>query len=418
MKDYRKIYKEVGSVSGWDFGKISKQTKTIGEKWDYFKLVMKYLNKDTYLLDIGTGGGEKLIGFAKAVRKAVGIDHSEEMVSTANNNLNKSGLKNVEFTKTDSTRKYPFSSNSFDLVICRHAPFNSEEIFRVLKTGGLFITQQVGEKDKENFKNIFGRGQSFGERAGVAQERYVNNLKKAGFKILRADTYNATEYYKDISDVIFLLRNTPIVNNLEIDKDLDYLKQVEDKFMTKGGIKTNSYRYLIIAKKQKRIDKLIIFEDILPWKGTNFKVVWHDTNSFDNLDISKCSQCYGVCFCGDKIVIGRRLAGHWGLIGGTIEKGETFEQTLRREIIEESNMRILSFLPIGYQEVWRPDGSSNCQLRFACKVEPIGKFESDPADGGITEIKLIDPKDYKKYFDWGKVGERIMKRAIELHKLL
>lgn len=251
MKDYKKVYNKVGSISGWDFGKISKRTKAVDEKWDYLKLVMKYLNKDTYLLDIGTGGGEKLIDFAKAVRKAVGIDHSEGMISTANRNLKKSGLENIQFINVDSTKKYPFLNDSFDLVICRHAPFNSEEIFRVLKSGGFFITQQVGEKDKENIKNIFGRGQSFGEKPGNAQKRYVNELKKAGFRILSADTYNATEYYEDISDVIFLLRNTPIVNKLEIDKDLDYLKQIEDKFTTNKGIRTNSYRYLIVAKKMK-----------------------------------------------------------------------------------------------------------------------------------------------------------------------
>jgi len=32
----------------------------------------------------------------------------------------------------------------------------------------------------------------------------------------------------------------------------------------------------------------------------------------------------------------------------------------------------------------------------------------------VTEIKLIDPKDYKQYFDWGEIGERIIERALEL----
>lgn len=35
-------------------------------------------------------------------------------------------------------------------------------------------------------------------------------------------------------------------------------------------------------------------------------------------------------------------------------------------------------------------------------------------DGDITEIRLIDPKDYKEYFDWKEIGDHIMKRALEL----
>lgn len=249
MKNYKKIYDEVGTRSGWDFEKISKRTKVVGEKWDYLKLVKKYLNKDKLLLDVGTGGGEKLIELASSAKKAVGIDHSDSMISTANKNLRASGMKNVEFIKADANEEFPFSDNLFDLVICRHAPFNPKEVFRVLKTGGLFIMQEVGEKDKENIKEIFGRGQSFGEKVGTSQAKYVQELKKAGFRILRSEDYSATEYYKDISDIIFLLKSTPIVNKLEIDSDSIYLEELEDKFTTKNGIKTNSYRYLIIARK-------------------------------------------------------------------------------------------------------------------------------------------------------------------------
>jgi len=79
-------------------------------------------------------------------------------------------------------------------------------------------------------------------------------------------------------------------------------------------------------------------------------------------------------------------------------------------------MKVLSYAPIGYREV-HFEGKTFNQLRYVCTVEPFGDFHSDP-DGSITEIKLIDPKDYKQYFDWGEIGDRIMERALELrHKL-
>lgn len=149
--------------------------------------------------------------------------------------------------------------------------------------------------------------------------------------------------------------------------------------------------------------------------GVDYIFEYSDADSFDDLDKTKCTQTYAVCFCDEKIVIvhnGKKDT--WGLVGGTIEKGESFEETLKREIQEESNMEVISFLPVGYQKVIDTrDNSFVYQLRYVCIAVPYGEFISDPA-GSISEIKLIDPKDYKKYFDWGEIGERIVRRAEEL----
>ncbi len=49
-----------------------------------------------------------------------------------------------------------------------------------------------------------------------------------------------------------------------------------------------------------------------------------------------------------------------------------------------------------------------------CKVRPYGEFVEDPAHGTINEIKLIEPSEYKKYVNWGKIGDRLIERALEL----
>ena len=155
--------------------------------------------------------------------------------------------------------------------------------------------------------------------------------------------------------------------------------------------------------------------DSMVWEGKEYKLVWQDCDSFEEIKDKDLQQSYGVCFYNQKLVIVSNN-GKWGLTGGHIEKGETPEVALEREVIEESNMKVLKQVPIGYQEVIKPDGTSDFQLRSFCIVEPIGEFVSDPA-GSVTEIKLIDPKDYKNYFDWGKVGDRIMERAMEIYNL-
>ena len=149
--------------------------------------------------------------------------------------------------------------------------------------------------------------------------------------------------------------------------------------------------------------------------GVEYIFEYSDADSFGGLEKDKCRQTYGVCFCDGKIVFGYSGGRkEYGLIGGTIEEGESFEQTLRREIQEESNMQVLSFLPIGYQKVIDTrDQSYVYQLRYVCVVKPYGLFKGDTM-GDIVEIKLVEPKDYKEYLRWGEIGNRIIERAIEL----
>lgn len=138
---------------------------------------------------------------------------------------------------------------------------------------------------------------------------------------------------------------------------------------------------------------------------------YSDCDDFCSIPASKTRQVYGVCLYDKKLVLvhnGKKDT--WGLVGGTIEKSEKFEQTLFREIKEESNMKVLEYWPIGYQYIVEED---NYQLRYACIVEPFGSFELDPA-GTIDKIALINPSHYKKYFDWQKIGDQIISRGLEL----
>lgn len=150
--------------------------------------------------------------------------------------------------------------------------------------------------------------------------------------------------------------------------------------------------------------------------GKKYHVVYNDVDSFEHLPQEKITQHYGVCFYGEKIVVcwhGKKE--EWTLPGGKVEAGESLEQTLLREVAEETNMSVISHAPIGYQEVFREDGTSVIQLRSVCTVEPIGGFVADK-DGSITKIEYIDAKDWNDYIHWGDVGKRILERAQEIKR--
>jgi ADP-ribose pyrophosphatase YjhB (NUDIX family) len=124
------------------------------------------------------------------------------------------------------------------------------------------------------------------------------------------------------------------------------------------------------------------------------------------------------CFYKDKFVI-VWSKDHWNTPGGGIEVGESIEDATKREVLEETNMRVIEQRLIFLQAYSFRDKSSDpeykpsYQVVSVCRVEPIDKFTLDP-DGDITEIKLIDPLEYKTYINWGERGDVLMKRAVEI----
>lgn len=143
--------------------------------------------------------------------------------------------------------------------------------------------------------------------------------------------------------------------------------------------------------------------------------VYRDIDSIDEIQDKKISGVHAYCFCNGKLVIVyAENRGQWTPAGGGVEIDETVEEAVIREVREETNMKILAQKIIGYIEIFEPN-KITIQTRSVCLVEPHGPFFSDP-DGDITEIKLIDPTDYKKYFDWGEIGDYIMERALKLSK--
>jgi ADP-ribose pyrophosphatase YjhB (NUDIX family) len=153
----------------------------------------------------------------------------------------------------------------------------------------------------------------------------------------------------------------------------------------------------------------------IDWKDKSIDVIYRDIDSESELEGRKVSGVHAWCFCGDKMVIVyAKKKDMWTPPGGGVEEGENCVDAMIREVKEESNMKVLKWKFIGYQDIHELKGVST-QARFVCIVEPYGDFIEDPDEGDITEIKLIDPKDFnKQYFNWKEIGDHITKRALEL----
>ena len=141
-----KAEESIAHIHGWDFSHIAgRYTEQDDLPWDYRGVIEQYLTARMRLLDIDTGGGEFLLT----------LNHPRERIAATENyppnvKLCKTVLLplGIEFREGDGKGKLPFGDGSFDMVINRHGDFNAEEIYRVLKPKGLFITQQVGAENE------------------------------------------------------------------------------------------------------------------------------------------------------------------------------------------------------------------------------------------------------------------------------
>ncbi|MFZ2763747.1 MAG: NUDIX hydrolase [Minisyncoccia bacterium] len=147
--------------------------------------------------------------------------------------------------------------------------------------------------------------------------------------------------------------------------------------------------------------------------GQVLPILYRDIDSESDVEDEKIKGVHAYCFYNDKLVlVYSDKKGYWTPPGGGREKGETVLEAIEREVKEETNMKVLKHRFVGYLEISEPERIIT-QSRSVCIVEPYGPFIEDP-DGEISKIELIDPKDYRKYFDWGEVGNHIMERVLQL----
>jgi 8-oxo-dGTP pyrophosphatase MutT (NUDIX family) len=149
--------------------------------------------------------------------------------------------------------------------------------------------------------------------------------------------------------------------------------------------------------------------------GHVLDLIYSDIDDFSELKDTKIRGVRAFCFCGGRLVIVLDKKNRWMPPGGGVEVGESPEQATIREVREETNMRVLKHIPMGIIKFSDKKGLAT-ETRSFCLVEPYGPFLSDP-DGDIIEIKLIDPADYNKYFNWGEGGDYLIQKALELLKM-
>lgn len=231
--------------SGWDFSYLKDRYHQEALPWEYSKLVSDYLKAHWHWLDVGTGGGELLLTFAhEPALTAV----TEGWLPNYRLLLDRLQLKGIQVVFEDENHHLAFSKESFELVTSSQAAFSVSEVKRVLKLGGYFITQQVGDQN----------GNSLAKRLNCAKPTMTFNLasvrselEQAGFMILNQGEAYPKQIFYDLTGLIYYVRTIPWeYPDFSVKEKLAELEILYREWQRKGVIENQQHRFMLVAQKR------------------------------------------------------------------------------------------------------------------------------------------------------------------------
>jgi len=211
--------------------------------------LLEMSGKDIDALDLGCADGRFTLSIAPHFKQVVAIDMSEGMLSAAKKFQKKSTLSHVIFKRMNADHT-DFSDESFHVVWSRRGPTPYKEIYRLLKKGGNYIEIDIGEKDCHAIKEVFGKGQNYGD---WEKESYLskiqNEAKNIGYEVVYMKDFIYAEYYASYYDLDLFLQGVPIFEDFDSEKDKNLLETYVYKFQRDKGILLERHRVVCIFRK-------------------------------------------------------------------------------------------------------------------------------------------------------------------------
>ena len=184
---------KLAHIEGWNFSHIHGRYEEENDlPWNYENIVKQYLKDDYDLLDYDTGGGEFLLSLNHPFENTFATEGYPPNVQLCKEKFN---TLNIHFKECHNPSHIPFENESFDIIINRHGDFDAQEIYRLLKKDGLFITEQVGEdNDRDLVKMVLLDVEKPFPHMNLKEQSKI--FQETGFQILdKGEAYRPIVFY-------------------------------------------------------------------------------------------------------------------------------------------------------------------------------------------------------------------------------
>ncbi|MFZ3577284.1 class I SAM-dependent methyltransferase [Virgibacillus sp. DJP39] len=232
---------------GWDFSYIS-ETGRMGSEllsWSYGSMVKSLMHSAKSMLDMGTGGGEFLSMLRPFPDKVCATEAYEPNIRIARNRLEPLGVG--VFPIKDDTN-LPFEKNQFDFIVNKHAAYSPNEVRRIVREDGIFLTQQVGGSNCSDINKYLGT---------TINEDFLNwnmevaetELKNHFFEFLYGKEEFPVQRFYDIGALVYYLKAIPWqVPDFSINRYEKELYQIHQLIQSSGYFEVKQHRFIIKAK--------------------------------------------------------------------------------------------------------------------------------------------------------------------------
>ncbi len=234
-------------IHGWDFSHLDGRWEEDGRlSWDYKALCLSLLGPDKKMLDMETGGGEFLLSLGHPYAMTAATEGYPPNVALCRKVLTPLG---VDFREADGEGELPFEDERFDVILNRHGAYNIPELWRCLKPGGVFLTQQVGaDNDRELVELLLpGQEKPFPEQTAEKQARA---FKDYGFTVIDAQEFHGPIRFFDVGALVWFARVIPWeFPGFSVEGCLDHLRSAQALLEERGELRGTTHRFLLLARK-------------------------------------------------------------------------------------------------------------------------------------------------------------------------
>jgi SAM-dependent methyltransferase len=233
--------------TGWDFSYLKGKMIEDQPPWSYEALVRQLMPHAAAVLDLGTGGGEKLLEFRDIFPPRLAATESyPPNLQLARQRLAAYGGE-VRFSNADLAEILPFGDAEFDLVINRHTGYNVREVERVLKPGGVFLTQQV---DGKSTLDLFEAFDSPPHWPWFNLAFALQRLGETRLVVEMSQEWSGRMIFTDVASLVYYLKAIPwVVDDFTVETHLPYLVRQQERLEREGQLVFHERLLIFRARK-------------------------------------------------------------------------------------------------------------------------------------------------------------------------